>query len=44
VLKQDAHELGLTLDNVRQWTPREKQRKTRTTGKKKAVAAEEEEE
>ncbi len=43
VLEQDAHELGLTLDDVRQWTPPEKQRKTRTTRKRKAVAVEEEE-
>jgi len=44
VLEQDAHELGLTLDDVRQWTPPEKQRKTRTTRKKKAETAEEDEE
>jgi hypothetical protein len=43
VLEQDAHELGLTLDDVRQWTPPEKQRKTRTTRKKKAEPADEEE-
>jgi hypothetical protein len=44
LLEQDAHELGVTLDDVRQWTPPEKQRKTRTTRKKKAVAVEEEDE
>jgi hypothetical protein len=42
VLEQDAHELGLTLDDIRRWTPPEKQRKTRTTRKKKAVPVDEE--
>jgi hypothetical protein len=36
VLEHDAHELGLTLEDVRQWTPPEKQRKIPTTRKKKA--------
>jgi len=36
VLEQDAHELGLTLDDVRQWTPPEKQRKMPAARKKKA--------
>jgi hypothetical protein len=36
MLEHDAHELGLTLDDVRQWTPPEKQRKTPTARKKKA--------
>jgi Tetratricopeptide repeat len=44
MLEHDAHELGVTLEDVRQWAPPEKQRKTRTSRQKKAVAAEEEEE
>jgi hypothetical protein len=36
MLEHDAHELGLTLDDVRQWTPPEKQRKTPMARKKKA--------
>ncbi len=35
LLESDAHELGLTLDTVRGWTPPEKARKTRTPAKKK---------
>jgi hypothetical protein len=35
LLEQDAHELGLTLDDIRNWTPPEKTRKTRTPRKKK---------
>ena len=38
MLEHDAHELGLTLEDIRNWTPPEKQRKTRTTRKKKADA------
>jgi len=34
MLKQDAHELGLTLDDIRNWQPPEKGRKTRTARKK----------
>ncbi len=36
VLEQDAHELGLTLEDIRRWIPPEKQRKTAATRKKKA--------
>jgi hypothetical protein len=36
VLEQDAHELGVTIDDIRQWTPAEKQRKTPAARKKKA--------
>ncbi len=35
LLEQDAHELGLTLEDIRTWQPPEKQRKTRTTRKQK---------
>ena len=38
MLEHDAHELGLTLDDVRNWTPPEKTRKTRTPSKKKSTA------
>ncbi|MBY0455743.1 MAG: BREX-2 system adenine-specific DNA-methyltransferase PglX, partial [Gemmataceae bacterium] len=38
MLAHDAHELGLTLEAVRTWTPPEKTRKARTPGKKKAPA------
>ena len=44
MLEHDAHELGLTLQDIRQWTPLERQRKTRTTRKKKAAAEEPEDE
>lgn len=40
LLEQDAHELGLTLEDVRNWTPPEKARKTRTPSKKKSAAGE----
>ncbi|VTU01486.1 dna methylase : Eco57I restriction endonuclease OS=Singulisphaera acidiphila (strain ATCC BAA-1392 / DSM 18658 / VKM B-2454 / MOB10) GN=Sinac_1958 PE=4 SV=1: Methyltransf_26 [Gemmataceae bacterium] len=40
MLAHDAHELGLTLEAVRTWTPPEKTRKARTPGKKKAPAGE----
>ena len=36
MLEHDAHELGLTLEDIRNWQPPEKPRKTRTTRKKKA--------
>jgi hypothetical protein len=42
MLEHDAHELGLTLEDIRNWTPPEKSRKT-TKGRKKKVAAEDEE-
>lgn len=35
LLEQDAHELGLTLDDIRNWQPPEKARKTRAARKKK---------
>ena len=36
MLEHDAHELGLTLEEIRQWTPPKKEpRNTRTTRKKK---------
>jgi len=37
MLGQDAHELGLTLDDIRNWQPPEKGRKTRTARKKAAT-------
>lgn len=37
MLEHDAHELGLTLDDVRNWTPPEKVKKTRTSSKKKTT-------
>jgi len=39
VLESDAHEIGLTLEVIRQWTPPEKAKKTRTS-KKKTTAEE----
>jgi hypothetical protein len=38
MLEHDAHELGLTLEDIRNWTPPEKARKTRTPSKKKSAA------
>jgi len=38
LLENDAHELGLTLNDIRNWQPPEKNRKTRTTRKKKSPA------
>ena len=35
MLKQDAHELGLTLEDIRNWTPPEKARNTPKPRKKK---------
>jgi hypothetical protein len=42
LLKQDAHELGLTLEDVRNWTPPEKARKARAARKKKDQAEDDE--
>lgn len=42
MLEHDAHELGLTLDDVRNWTPPEKVKKTPKGRKKKAEAEVEE--
>jgi hypothetical protein len=42
MLEHDAHELGLTLEDIRKWTPPEKPKKT-SKGRKKKVAAEDEE-
>jgi hypothetical protein len=42
MLEHDAHELGLTLQDIRNWTPPEKTKKT-TKGRKKKVAAEDDE-
>ena len=42
LLEQDAHELGLTLENVRNWTPPETARKTRAARKKKTQAEDDE--
>jgi hypothetical protein len=36
LLENDAHELGLTLEDIRNWQPPEKPRKTGTTRKKKS--------
>jgi hypothetical protein len=36
MLEHDAHELGLTLEDIRTWTPPEKQRKTPAARRKKA--------
>ncbi len=38
MLEHDAHELGLTMEDIRNWTPPEKAKKTRTSGKKKTTA------
>ena len=38
LLENDAHELGLTLDDIRNWQPPEKPRKARTPRKKKTLA------
>jgi hypothetical protein len=38
MLEHDAHELGLTLEDIRQWTPPEKAKKTPKGRKKKAEA------
>ena len=42
LLENDAHELGLTLDDIRNWQPPEKNRTTRTTRKKKTPAEDDE--
>jgi hypothetical protein len=42
ILEHDAHELGLTLEQIRQWTPPEKARKGRTPRKEKADAEDDE--
>ena len=34
MLEHDAHELGLTMEDIRNWTPPEKAKKTRTSSKK----------
>jgi hypothetical protein len=39
MLEQDAHELGLTLEDIRTWQPPEKPRNTRTTRKKKGESS-----
>jgi hypothetical protein len=39
MLEHDAHELGLTLDEIRQWTPPERPRNTRSTRKKKGESS-----
>jgi hypothetical protein len=38
MLEHDAHELGLTIEDIRNWTPPEKAKKTRTSSKKKTAA------
>jgi len=38
LLEQDAHELGLTLDDIRNWQPPAKATKAKAAKKKKAVA------
>lgn len=38
MLEHDAHELGLTMEDIRNWTPPEKAKKTRTSSKKKTTA------
>jgi hypothetical protein len=42
LLEQDAHELGLTLDDIRNWQPPEKARKIRVARKKQAQAEDDE--
>lgn len=42
MLEQDAHELGLTLENIRNWQPAEKALKSAKGRKKKAEAEDEE--
>ncbi len=42
LLEQDAHELGLTLEDIRNWTPPEKARKTRAVRKKKGQTEDDE--
>jgi hypothetical protein len=42
MLEHDAHELGLTLEDIRNWTPPEKAKKT-SKGRKKKVEAEDDE-
>jgi hypothetical protein len=44
MLEHDAHELGLTLEDIRNWQPPEKKRKTPAARKKKVVPADEAEE
>lgn len=39
MLEHDAHELGMTLEDIRNWTPPERAKKT-TKGRKKKVVAE----
>ena len=41
-LEHDAHEVGLTLDDIRSWKPPEKARKAKTTRKKKAAVEDDE--
>lgn len=38
LLEQDAHELGLTVEQIREWQPPATTRKARTPGKKKPTA------
>ncbi len=40
MLEHDAHELGLTLEDIRNWEPPATARKARTTRKKKVAGAE----
>jgi hypothetical protein len=42
LLENDAHELGLTLEDIRNWQPPEKPRKTGTPRRKKASAEDDE--
>ena len=42
MLKQDAHELGLTLDDIRSWEPPAKTAKAKAGRKKKATAEDDE--
>jgi hypothetical protein len=42
MLEHDAHELGLTLEDIRNWEPPAKARKGRSTRKKKASAEDDE--
>lgn len=41
LLENDAHELGLTLDDIRNWQPPEKPRKARSPHKKAPAEADE---
>jgi hypothetical protein len=43
MLESDAHELGMTIDDIRKWTPPEKIKKAKAAPRKKKAEAEDEE-